>query len=161
MVCWRMFMSRSQINAVILAGGSGSRLWPMSRQNLPKQFLALDGDATLLQTTINRLSPTIEAANVLVVTQEAHAKGEAYHALLPYQSLFEPVGRNTAPAIALAAAYLSANGADPIMVVLPADHIIKDEVQFRAHLDIAIKAAESGKLVTFGIQPTRPDTGFG
>jgi mannose-1-phosphate guanylyltransferase/mannose-6-phosphate isomerase len=98
---------------------------------------------------------------VLIVTQEAHAKGEAYHALLPYQSLFEPIGRNTAPAIALAAAYLTANGADPIMVVLPADHIIKEEVEFRAHLDTAIKAAESGKLVTFGIQPTRPDTGFG
>jgi len=154
-------MSKRQINAVILAGGSGSRLWPMSRQNLPKQFLALDGDATLLQTTINRLSPTIEAANVLIVTQEAHAKGESYHALLPYQSLFEPVGRNTAPAIALAAAYLTANGADPIMVVLPADHIIKDEAGFRAHLNTAIEAAESGKLVTFGIQPTRPDTGFG
>jgi len=107
------------------------------------------------------LSPTIEAANVLIVTQEAHAKGESYHALLPYQSLFEPVGRNTAPAIALAAAYLTANGADPIMVVLPADHIIKDEAGFRAHLNTAIEAAESGKLVTFGIQPTRPDTGFG
>lgn len=154
-------MSKSQVNAVILAGGSGSRLWPMSRQNLPKQFLALDGDATLLQTTINRLSPTITAGNVLIVTQEAHAKGESYHALLPYQSLFEPVGRNTAPAIALAAAYLTANGADPVMVVLPADHIIKDEVRFRELLDIAIVAAESGKLVTFGIQPTRPDTGFG
>jgi len=154
-------MSKSQINAVILAGGSGSRLWPMSRQNLPKQFLALDGDATLLQTTINRLSPTIKAEDVLIVTQEAHAKGEAYHALLPYQSLFEPIGRNTAPAIALAAAYLTRDGADPVMVVLPADHIIKDEVGFRAHLDTAIKAAESGKLVTFGIQPTRPDTGFG
>lgn len=154
-------MSKRQINAVILAGGSGSRLWPMSRQNLPKQFLALDGDATLLQTTIDRLSPTITAANVLIITQEAHAKGEAYHALLPYQSLFEPIGRNTAPAIALAAAYLAANGADPIMVVLPSDHIIKDKEGFRVHLDTAIKAAESGKLVTFGIQPTRPDTGFG
>ncbi len=154
-------MSKSKVNAVILAGGSGSRLWPMSRQNLPKQFLALDGDTTLLQTTINRLSPTIEAKDVLIVTQEAHAKGEAYHALLPYQSLFEPIGRNTAPAIALAAAYLTSNGADPIMVVLPADHIIKEEVQFREHLDTAIQAAESGKLVTFGIQPTRPDTGFG
>lgn len=154
-------MSKRAINAVILAGGSGSRLWPLSRQNLPKQFLALDGERTLLQTTIDRLAPTIAAKDVLIVTQEAHAKGEAYHALLPYQSLFEPIGRNTAPAIALAAAYLSANGADPVMVVLPADHIIKDEVQFRAHLDIAIQAAESGKLVTFGIQPTRPDTGFG
>jgi mannose-1-phosphate guanylyltransferase/mannose-6-phosphate isomerase len=154
-------MSKKQIKAVILAGGSGSRLWPMSRQNLPKQFLALDGDATLMQTTINRLSPTIEAENILIVTQEAHAKGEAYHALLPYQSLFEPVGRNTAPAIALAAACFVAKGEDPVMVVLPADHIIKDEKGFRMHLDVAIKAAESGKLVTFGIQPTRPDTGFG
>ena len=154
-------MSNHQVNAVILAGGSGSRLWPLSRQNLPKQFLALDGDATLLQTTINRLSPVIDNKNVLIVTQEAHAKGEAYHALLPYQTLFEPIGRNTAPAIALAAAYLMDDGNDPVMVVLPADHIIKDEVQFREHLNVAIAAAESGKLITFGIQPNRPDTGFG
>jgi mannose-1-phosphate guanylyltransferase / mannose-6-phosphate isomerase len=147
--------------AVILAGGSGSRLWPLSRQNLPKQFLSLDGDASLLQTTIGRLSPTIGPKNVLIVTQEAHAKGEAYHTLLPYQTLFEPVARNTAPAIAIAAAWLMTDGADPIMVVLPADHIIKDEARFRDHLQIAIDAAESGKLVTFGIQPTRPDTGFG
>ena len=156
-----MHIEEENISAVILAGGSGSRLWPLSRQHLPKQFLALDGNLSLLQTTINRLSPVIDARNVLIVTQESHAKGEAYHALLPYQSLFEPVGRNTAPAIALAAACLTANGADPIMVVLPADHIIKDEVRFRAHLNIAIEAAESGKLITFGIQPTRPDTGFG
>jgi len=151
----------SDVHAVILAGGSGSRLWPLSRQHLPKQFLALDGKATLLQTTINRLSPTIAAKDVLIVTQEAHAKGEAYHALLPYRALYEPIGRNTAPAIALAAVYLMSEGGDPVMVVLPADHIIKDEVRFREHLDIAIRAAESGKLVTFGIQPTRPDTGFG
>lgn len=151
----------SKVYAVILAGGSGSRLWPLSRQHLPKQFLSLDGNASLLQTTIDRLSPVIDAANVLIVTQESHAKGEAYHALLPYQTLFEPVGRNTAPAIALAAAYLMAEGADPIMVVLPADHIIKDEARFLAHLNIAITAAERGKLVTFGIQPVRPDTGFG
>jgi len=151
----------SDVHAVILAGGSGSRLWPLSRQHLPKQFLSLGGEASLLQTTINRLSPVIDARNVLIVTQESHAKGEAYHALLPYQTLFEPIGRNTAPAIALAAAYLTAHGADPVMVVLPADHIIKDEARFRAHLNIAIEAAESGKLITFGIQPTRPDTGFG
>ena len=154
-------MNNRQAHAVILAGGSGSRLWPLSRQNLPKQFLSLDGDASLLQTTIDRLSPLIAAKHVLIVTQEAHAKGEAYHALLPYQTLFEPVARNTAPAIALAAAYLMAGDADPIMVVLPADHIIKDEVRFRDHLKIAIAAAESGKLITFGILPTRPDTGFG
>jgi mannose-1-phosphate guanylyltransferase/mannose-6-phosphate isomerase len=151
----------NKVHAVILAGGTGSRLWPLSRQHLPKQFLALDGDETLLQTTIDRLSPTIQAENVLIVTQEAHAKGEAYHALLPYSALYEPIGRNTAPAIALAAAYLMTNEADPVMVVLPADHIIKDEIQFRAHLEVAIEAAKNGKLLTFGIQPTRPDTGFG
>lgn len=150
-----------QIHAIILAGGSGSRLWPLSRQQLPKQFLALDGEATLLQTTIDRLSPTIQKQDVLIVTQESHAKGEAYQALLPYQTLYEPIGRNTAPAIALAAAYLTARGADPIMVVLPADHIIKDEERFRAHLQVAIQAAQDGRLVTFGIHPTRPDTGFG
>lgn len=153
-------MSRD-IHAVIIAGGSGSRLWPLSRQSLPKQFLALDGGSSLLQTTIDRLAPTINSRQVLIVTQEALAKGEAYHALLPYQVLFEPVGRNTAPAIALAASYLMRGGADPVMVVLPADHIIKDELRFREHLGVAIQAAESGKLITFGIQPTRPDTGFG
>ena len=151
----------SKVNAVILAGGSGSRLWPLSRQHLPKQFLVLDGEASLLQTTIDRLVPVIDAASVLIVTQEAHAKGEAYHALLPYQALYEPIGRNTAPAIALAAAYLMADGEDPVMVVLPADHIIKDEVRFREQLRIAIQEAKQDKLVTFGIQPTRPDTGFG
>jgi mannose-1-phosphate guanylyltransferase/mannose-6-phosphate isomerase len=151
----------SSVYAVILAGGTGSRLWPLSRQSLPKQFLALDGKASLLQTTINRLSPLIEAGNVLIVTQELHAKGEAYHSLLPYQSLFEPVGRNTAPAIALAAARLMLDGDDPVMLVLPADHVIKDEMKFRAQLEIAIEAAQQNKLVTFGIQPTRPDTGFG
>ncbi len=151
----------SDVHAVILAGGSGSRLWPLSRQQLPKQFLALDGTTSLLQTTIARLSPVIDADSVLIVTQECHAQGEAYHDLLPYRTLFEPAARNTAPAIALAAACLMAGGGDPVMVVLPADHIIKDEVQFRAHLNIAIQAALGGKLITFGIRPTRPDTGFG
>jgi mannose-1-phosphate guanylyltransferase/mannose-6-phosphate isomerase len=154
-------MSDFPVNAVILAGGSGSRLWPLSRQHLPKQFLALDGEASLLQTTIDRLSPVIDATHVLIVTQEAHAKGEAYHALLPYQTLFEPVGRNTAPAIALAAAYLTKDGDDPVMLVLPADHVIKDRVLFQAHLGTAIEVAKSGRLLTFGIRPTRPDTGFG
>ncbi len=149
------------VKAVILAGGSGSRLWPLSRRQLPKQFLSLDSDASLLQDTINRLSPVIDGRNVLVVTQESHARGEAYHTLLPYRSLFEPVGRNTAPAIAIAAACLALNGEDPVMIVLPADHVIKDEARFRAHLGTAIRAAEGGNLVTFGIRPSRPDTGFG
>jgi len=86
-------LRQKNIWATVLAGGS--RLWPLSRQHLPKQFLSLNGDKSLLQTTINRLSPVIDAKNILIVTQETHAKGEAHHALLPYQSLFEPVGRNT------------------------------------------------------------------
>lgn len=151
----------NDVYAVILAGGSGSRLWPLSRQHLPKQFLVMDGEASLLQATINRLSPTIDAGNVLIVTQESHSKGEAYHALLPYRVLHEPSGRNTAPAIALAAACLLEGGGDPVMVVLPADHVIRDENCFRSHLDMAIRAAQGGRLVTFGIRPTRPDTGFG
>jgi mannose-1-phosphate guanylyltransferase/mannose-6-phosphate isomerase len=151
----------SEVHAIILAGGTGSRLWPLSRQQLPKQFIALNGEATLLQTTINRLAPAVAEKNVLIVTQEIYAKGEAYHVLLPYHSLFEPMARNTAPAIALAAAYLTLQGDDPVMVVLPADHIIKDEVRFRESLEVAIRAAENGDLITFGIQPTRPDTGFG
>ena len=154
-------MSIEKVYGVVLAGGSGSRLWPLSRKNFPKQFLALVGDDTMLQATINRLWPVISADHVLIVTQEAHAKGEAYHALLPYKSLFEPVGRNTAPAIALAAAHLMRDGSDPIMVVLPADHVISDEPGFRDCLQRAITAAQTGRLVTFGITPTRPDTGFG
>jgi mannose-1-phosphate guanylyltransferase/mannose-6-phosphate isomerase len=156
-----MLMAEYEVHAVILAGGSGSRLWPLSRQHLPKQFLALDGGSSLLQTTIDRLAPVIRPEHVLIVTQELHAKGEAYHALLPYRTLFEPIGRNTAPAIALAAAFMSAEGADPYMVVLPADHIIKDEARFREHLRLAVAAAEKGGLITFGITPSRPDTGFG
>jgi mannose-1-phosphate guanylyltransferase/mannose-6-phosphate isomerase len=154
-------MSSRKVHAVILAGGSGSRLWPLSRQHRPKQFLALDGDGSLLQDTIERLAPVVESGNVLVVTQEAHAKGEAYHALQPYQLLFEPIARSTAPAIALAAAHLSMDGTDPVMVVLPADHVIRDQERFRTHLRSAIEAAGDGWLVTFGIRPTSPDSGFG
>jgi len=153
--------SRELIQAVILAGGSGSRLWPLSRQQLPKQFLKLNGAHSLLQETITRLQPLIAAQDVLIVTGEEHAKGEAYQALSPYQTLLEPIGRNTAPAIAIAAAYLQQQGADPVMVVLPADHIIKEVAAFQASLQRAIAAAQTGMLVTFGIQPDRPDTGFG
>ncbi|MBI2311638.1 MAG: mannose-1-phosphate guanylyltransferase/mannose-6-phosphate isomerase [Betaproteobacteria bacterium] len=147
--------------AVILAGGSGSRLWPLSRQQLPKQYLALNGAVSLLQETIERLQPLIAASRVLVVTSETHARGEAYHTLLPYRTLLEPVARNTAPAIGLAAMMLREEQDDPLMVVLPADHIIRDVGQFHAHLEEALEVAARGSLVTFGIRPTRPDTGFG
>jgi len=150
------------IKAVVLAGGSGSRLWPLSRQQLPKQFLKLDGEESLLEATIKRLQPMIENDDVWVVTGESHASGEAYAELAPYHQILEPVGRNTAPAIALAAALLmDQTGGDPVMIVLPADHIIKRPDVFRERLAEAALAARDGRLVTFGIRPDRPDTGFG
>jgi mannose-1-phosphate guanylyltransferase/mannose-6-phosphate isomerase len=153
------------IKAVILAGGSGTRLWPMSRQQLPKQFLKLDGDESLLAATISRLSPKIEQEDVWVVTNEAHATGEAFSELDHLHTILEPCARNTAPAIALAAALLQegeqSDEQDPIMLVLPADHIIKDIPAFHQSLDIAIQEAGLGKVVTFGIVPEHPDTGFG
>jgi len=151
------------IKAVILAGGSGTRLWPLSRIQLPKQFLQLEGDKTLLDSTVHRLAPLIQQEDVLVVTGIAHAKGEAYRSLQSYQTLLEPSGRNTAPAIALAARWLQMqNGEeDPVMVVLPADHIIKDTQAFQKALQQAVESAKQGSLITFGITPTRADTGFG
>ncbi len=149
------------MKAVILAGGSGSRLWPLSRQQLPKQFLHFNGENSLLQETIERLNPLIGKEDVWVVTGEEHARGEAYAELKPYHTILEPVGRNTAPAIALAAGLFLEQGEDAVLVVLPADHLIKNQRQFKIHLSEAISAAERGKLVTFGIRPERADTGFG
>ncbi len=153
--------TQSNIQAVILAGGSGTRLWPLSREQLPKQFLSIDGGHTLLEATINRLHPLVSREHVLIVTKKDYAQGEAYHALSPYQTLLEPEGRNTAPAIALAAAWLTRNGDDPVMLVLPADHVIKEPALFQTALRQAVTAAQNGQLVTFGITPSRPDTGFG
>jgi mannose-1-phosphate guanylyltransferase / mannose-6-phosphate isomerase len=149
--------------AVILAGGTGTRLWPLSRLQLPKQFLRLHGEKTLLETTIDRLSPLIAPTQALIVTAASFAKGEAYNAVSAYETLLEPVPRNTAPAIALAAAWMlhEAREGDPLMIVLPADHVIKRQDAFQQSLQDAVQVASAGKLVTFGIRPTRPDTGFG
>ncbi len=150
------------MHAVVLAGGSGTRLWPLSRQQLPKQFLCLEGTENLLDATVGRLQPLIGPENVMVVTAEAHASGEAFDLLEKYTTLLEPVGRNTAPAIAVAAAWLLDQlGRDPVMVVLPADHLIRNVQGFHDCLRLAAMEAEKGALVTFGILPTRADTGFG
>jgi len=152
----------SDVRAVILAGGSGSRLWPLSRQQFPKQFLNLEGEESLLQATASRLQPLIPSEDVWVVTGMAHATGEAYESLAAFNSIMEPEGRNTAPAIAVAAALMAdLSGADPVLAVLPADHVIKRDEDFRQRLALAIKEAKGGCLITFGIAPTRPDTGFG
>lgn len=150
--------------AVVLAGGSGTRLWPLSRLQIPKQFLAVVGDSTLFEATVNRLAPLIARNDVLVVSSRANAMGEGHGALAPFNKLLEPVGRNTAPAIALAAARLMAEGredGDPIMVVLPADHVITNVPAFHDCLRTAIDCAAQDRLVTFGIRALHPETGFG
>lgn len=154
---------KKSVRAVILAGGTGSRLWPLSRKQIPKQFLCLDGKETMLKATTDRIAPFCTAENVVVVSSQEHVTGEAYHALQPYQVISEPMGRNTAPAIALAAAYLQLQKTDedPVMLVLPADHVIQNIDAFHQALEQAVDAASEDYLVSFGILPTHADTGFG
>ncbi|MCK5925645.1 MAG: mannose-1-phosphate guanylyltransferase/mannose-6-phosphate isomerase, partial [Methylococcales bacterium] len=153
---------KKSVRAVILAGGTGSRLWPLSRKQIPKQFLCLDGQETMLKATADRISPFCPQADVLVVSSQEHVTGEAYDALKTYQVISEPVGRNTAPAIALAAAYCQLQSdEDPLMLILPADHVIQNTGAFHRALEQAIEAAEQDYLVSFGILPTHADTGFG
>jgi mannose-1-phosphate guanylyltransferase/mannose-6-phosphate isomerase len=150
------------IKGLILAGGSGSRLWPLSRQQLPKQFLNLDGEFSMLSATIARLQPLVAEDDVWVVTGESHATGEAFSELDDLNTVLEPCGRNTAPAIAVSAALLQDLGHDdPIMIVLPADHIIGKKDSFQDCLKLAVRAAEGDRLITFGIVPAGPETGFG
>lgn len=152
---------------VIMAGGSGSRLWPLSRELYPKQFLKLDGEFTMLQATVQRLSG-LSCAQPLVICNEDHrflvAEQLRNLGKLAHNIILEPAGRNTAPAIALAAqtALQTADeGEDPLLLVLAADHVIRDEVAFTASVQRAIPHAEAGKLVTFGIVPTHAETGYG
>ncbi len=151
----------NDVRAVVLAGGSGTRLWPLSRLQAPKQFLRLTGEDTLLEATVSRLSPGIDKSQVLVVTNEQTATGEGFRALAPFEKILEPAARNTAPAIGVAALKFRLDGIDPVMVVLPSDHLIRDVPAFQDALGVAVAAAREGKLITFGIQPTAPETGYG
>ncbi len=150
---------------VILSGGSGTRLWPLSRESHPKQFLPLLGERSLLQMTWLRLHGLPGAQSPLVVANEEHrfmvAEQLRQVGATPMALILEPVGRNTAPAIAVAALSAMAGGADPVLLVLPSDHVIADEAAFRAAVMQALPAAEAGSLVTFGIVPTAPETGYG
>lgn len=151
---------------VILAGGSGSRLWPLSRQHFPKQFLELDGQAkgTMFQRTLGRLDG-LGHASPLIVSNEEHrfvvAEQLRQAKRTSRRIILEPMARNTAPAITLAALEACREGDDPILLVLAADHYIRDEAAFREALLVAEAQAREGRLVTFGITPTHAETGFG
>lgn len=152
------------LQPVLLSGGSGTRLWPLSREAYPKQFLPLASERTMVQDTWLRVAP-LAATRPIVVANEEHRFLVAEQlrqvgALAPH-ILLEPVGRNTAPAIAAAALQAMAEGADPILLVLPSDHVVRDAEGFRRAVEAAMPAAGDGALVTFGIVPDAPETGFG
>ncbi|EPF6161533.1 mannose-1-phosphate guanylyltransferase/mannose-6-phosphate isomerase [Citrobacter sedlakii] len=149
---------------VIMAGGSGTRLWPLSRTLYPKQFLSLNSHLTMLQETLHRLEK-VEHSPALVICNESHrfiVAEQLRKEKLEYSGiLLEPEGKNTAPAVALAALQAQMSGSDPILLVLAADHEIQHEERFVQAIQVAKKFAENGKLVTFGIVPTVPETGYG
>ncbi|RDS79301.1 mannose-1-phosphate guanylyltransferase/mannose-6-phosphate isomerase [Dyella monticola] len=150
---------------LILSGGSGTRLWPVSRRNLPKQFLSLSGDGTLFQQTVARTQKLPEVTAPIVVASEDHrflAADQLLEAGVQGATiLLEPMARNTAPAIALGAMKAIERNPDALLLVLPADHLIGDTKSFMAAVQQALPAARDGWLVTFGIRPDRPETGFG
>ncbi|HCG6981474.1 TPA: mannose-1-phosphate guanylyltransferase/mannose-6-phosphate isomerase [Vibrio parahaemolyticus] len=149
---------------VVMAGGSGSRLWPLSRSLYPKQFISLTSEKSMLQETIVRLSG-LEHQSPLIICNEEHrfivAEQLRNQNIQHGGIILEPVGRNTAPAIALAALHAVKNGEDPLLLVLAADHVIQDSLAFSDAVRAATPSAEQGMLVTFGIIPTAPETGYG
>ncbi len=150
---------------VILAGGSGTRLWPLSRQHYPKQLLKLFGDKTMLQQTLLRLTGLSDLAAPIVVCNVEHRfmVAEQLHeiGLTDSAIILEPLARNTAPALALAALHARDKATNPTLLVLSADHMIRDVEQFQRAVKIAVEAAEQNHLVTFGVHPTHPETGYG
>ncbi len=150
--------------ALIMAGGSGTRFWPLSRKSRPKQFLNITGDESMIQLTVNRLAPLIDINDIYIVTSADQALLVQEHLPhLPSENIIiEPFGRNTAPCIALSNLYLSKKYAsDECVLVLPADHVIKEHDVFIKSLHTAAVAAAKNNLVTFGITPSYPATGYG
>ncbi len=150
---------------VILAGGSGTRFWPLSRGKSPKQLMSIIGGKSMLQRTVERVLPLMPK-RVLIVTNtsqsgETARQIEQYRDEIAIDIIEEPVGRNTAPAIGLAAAVIVRHDPEALMVVLPADHFITDEEEFRRTVKMCINPARNGYLVTMGIVPVRPETGYG
>lgn len=164
-----MSAKETQLIPVILSGGSGSRLWPLSRALRPKQFLGLTDEFTLFQLTLERLRGLVEPLQPIVVANDDHrflvAEQCLEHGVKPSALILEPIARNTAPAIAVAAlaakAQTAAQNADPVLLVLPSDHVFKNNQAFQAAVRVGEQAALAGAMVTFGIVPTAPETGYG
>ena len=160
-------MSLNPIIPVILCGGSGTRLWPLSRQSFPKQFLSLTSNnkASLLQKTIDRISNLKNISSPILVCNEEHrflvAEQMRGINIKNCSILLEPLGRNTAPAIAISALKALDKNDDPILLILSSDHEILNKEKFINTLNAGINYAEKEKLVTFGIVPTSPETGYG
>jgi len=154
----------SQIHPVILSGGTGTRLWPLSRASLPKQLLALHGPRTMIQNTVMRASVP-GAAKPILLCNEGHrflvAEQMQEIGVVPEAIVLEPIGRNTAPAAAIAALLVAEQEARGIVLLLPSDHIVTNDDAFRAAVKRAVPAAERGYIVTFGIAPAGADTGYG
>jgi mannose-1-phosphate guanylyltransferase len=149
---------------VILAGGSGTRFWPLSRAARPKQLISITGDRTMLQRTVERILP-LKPKRILIITNQIQAQETerqlAHYRKIPIDVISEPSARNTAPAIGLAATIIAAHDPEGVMAILPADHFIKDENALRQTLQDAAHTARNGYLVTLGILPSRPETGYG
>ena len=153
----------NSVHLVVIAGGSGTRLWPLSRQQLPKQLLALDGHPTLLMATFARVASLASPEHCWIVTGRNHAEGCRLAApqVAPHQILTEPVARNTAAAVGLAAVHVAACDPQAVMIVLPADHHVAQPAELCRALKIATAAARRGGIATLGITPTHPETGYG
>jgi mannose-1-phosphate guanylyltransferase len=152
------------MHAVIMAGGRGTRFWPRSREKKPKHLLDIISDQTIIQETVDRIKPLIAPENILIVTGKKHASAliKQLPEIPSANIIIEPVGKNTAPCIGLAALYIQKKAGDDIMVVLPSDHAIADSRKFLEVISAAAQvAADRNALVTIGIKPTSPQTGFG
>ena len=154
----------TMITPVLMAGGSGTRLWPVSRKSFPKQFAALTGDETLFQASARRLSGAGFAAPVVMTNSDFRfivAEQLEQAGIAPGRIVIEPAGRNTAPAILAAALMVAADDPDGLVLVAPSDHVIPDAAAFAATVAQGAQAAAQGRIVTFGITPDRPETGYG